>query len=405
MARPRPLFLMRKFFVGGATARPRSHARTTPFRNDQDYDNLAPAQRRWRVHGIDPKIPVAWRRRAPSWRARTARASAQWPWRACALALGALGKGPGRAARPHALDGTLARAHYHAFLGPHCMARPRARHGAPTRWRLHLKSERTPLFSHSHSQFLSSSPILSIPNPSISHTNTLTSSLCVISLAPHRRNDSQKEVNGRKGEGEARHITHLEISAIGGVTSLLATNFSQISAKAKKAIADAVRIYSKAWETPQAPVVEPSKDVKGKKTARVSVKPLRKRFSQRIIAQGGPSRPKPTKNEVIEEKKEPKLEDEEEEEDPEEAAEEKKDPKPKDEEEEEDPEEASACLTLPSPPKGPSGAYDDPHYWDYDGDLDQWGTDVFGGEPAAAQALDSAEGSEGSCSPSSTSAK
>ncbi|MED6224482.1 hypothetical protein PIB30_084517 [Stylosanthes scabra] len=131
--------------------------------------------------------------------------------------------------------------------------------------------------------------------------------------------------------------------------------------------ADAVRIHSKAWESPQA---------------------------LRIIARGGPSRPKPTKNEVID-----LVSDEEKE-----AAEEKKDPKPENEEEEEDPEEASASLTLPSPPKGPSGAYDDPHYWDYDGDLDQWGTDVFGGELAAALASNSAEGSEGSCSPSSTSA-
>ncbi|MED6176834.1 hypothetical protein PIB30_092097, partial [Stylosanthes scabra] len=49
---------------------------------------------------------------------------------------------------------------------------------------------------------------------------------------------------------------------------------------------------------------------------------------------------------------------------------------PKDEEEEEDPEEASASLTLPSPPKGPNSAYDEPHYWDSDGDHDQWGTDV-----------------------------
>ncbi|MED6165920.1 hypothetical protein PIB30_104203 [Stylosanthes scabra] len=144
---------------------------------------------------------------------------------------------------------------------------------------------------------------------------------------------------------------------------------------------DVVGIHSKAWESSQAPVVEPPKDVKGKRTARISAKPLRK--------------PKPTKNEVID-----LVSDEEKE-----VAKDKKDPKPEDEEEEEDLEEASASLTLPSPPKGPSGAYDDPHYWDYDGDLDQWGTDVFGGEPAAVQASDSAEGSEGSCSPSSTSAK
>ncbi|MED6128953.1 hypothetical protein PIB30_103055, partial [Stylosanthes scabra] len=153
---------------------------------------------------------------------------------------------------------------------------------------------------------------------------------------------------------------------------------------------DTFRIHSKARESSQAPVVEPSKDVKGKRTARISAKPLRKRFSQRIIARGGPSRPKPMKNKVID-----LVSDEDKE-----VAEDKKDPEPEDEEE--DPEEASASLTLPSPQKGPSGAYDDPHYWDYDGDLDQWGTDVFGGEPAAAQASDSAKGSEGSCSPSST---
>ncbi|MED6140621.1 hypothetical protein PIB30_095014 [Stylosanthes scabra] len=88
---------------------------------------------------------------------------------------------------------------------------------------------------------------------------------------------------------------------------------------------DAVRIHSKARESPQAP---------------------------RVIARGAPSRPKPTKIEVID-----LVGDEEKE-----AAEEKKDPKPKDEEEEEDSEEASASLTLPSPPKRPSGAYDDPHY-------------------------------------------
>ncbi|MED6199519.1 hypothetical protein PIB30_076693 [Stylosanthes scabra] len=109
---------------------------------------------------------------------------------------------------------------------------------------------------------------------------------------------------------------------------------------------DAVRIHSKARESPQAPVVEPPKDVKGKRTARISAKPLQK--------------PRPTKIKVID-----LVSDEEKE-----AAKEKKDSELEDEEEEEDPEEASASLTLPSPPKRPSGAYDDPHYWDYDGDLD-----------------------------------
>ncbi|MED6108111.1 hypothetical protein PIB30_020381 [Stylosanthes scabra] len=49
----------------------------------------------------------------------------------------------------------------------------------------------------------------------------------------------------------------------------------------------------------QATVEKPSVDVKGKKAAQISVKPLRKRFSQRVIARGGPSRPKPKKAVVI----------------------------------------------------------------------------------------------------------
>ncbi|MED6116067.1 hypothetical protein PIB30_096616, partial [Stylosanthes scabra] len=189
-----------------------------------------------------------------------------------------------------------------------------------------------------------------------------------------------------KGKGKLATSPSRKSPRLAGLPPSLPPTSPKLVLRPKKILvlviaADAVRIHSKARETPQAPVVELQKDVKGKRTARISVKPLRKRFSQRIIAQGGPSRPKPTKNEVIDlvsdeekeaanDKKDLEPEDEEKYEDPEEAAKEKKDPEPEDEEEEEDPEEASASFTLPSPPKGPSGAYDDPHYWDYDGDLD-----------------------------------
>ncbi|MED6116006.1 hypothetical protein PIB30_096035 [Stylosanthes scabra] len=44
----------------------------------------------------------------------------------------------------------------------------------------------------------------------------------------------------------------------------------------------------KAQASAQATVEKPSVDVKGKKAAQISVKPLRKWFSQRIIARGGP---------------------------------------------------------------------------------------------------------------------
>ncbi|MED6125105.1 hypothetical protein PIB30_065429 [Stylosanthes scabra] len=47
--------------------------------------------------------------------------------------------------------------------------------------------------------------------------------------------------------------------------------------------------------------------------------------------------------------------------------------------------------------------YDDPHFWNYDGDLDHWGTDFGGGNIDAEPAL--AEMSEGSClGPSSSAA-
>ncbi|MED6194385.1 hypothetical protein PIB30_028000 [Stylosanthes scabra] len=158
----------------------------------------------------------------------------------------------------------------------------------------------------------------------------------------------------------------------------------------------------KAQENIQAPVVKPSTDIKAKKTARISVKPLRKRFSQRLIARGGPSRPKPKKVEVID-----LISDEEEEAQEKEAAMEQpplvanqeepefdeEDPNYEEEEEEEDPEESvepeetpsswSLLSPFPAIPELGPGKYDDPHNWNYDGDLDQWGTDVAGGEPAA----------------------
>ncbi|MED6169526.1 hypothetical protein PIB30_022153 [Stylosanthes scabra] len=146
-------------------------------------------------------------------------------------------------------------------------------------------------------------------------------------------------------------------------------------------------------------------EAKGKKAARISVKPLRKRFSQRIIAQGGPSRPKPKKSVVIhlvsDEEEEPRNKDIATEEPPLVAN------QAEEEEEEEYPEEyASPYSPLPpfppSPELGP-GEYDDPHDWNYDGDLDQWGTNVVGGEPAAAHDWDSTDEEEEDCSTSSDS--
>ncbi|MED6127972.1 hypothetical protein PIB30_093191 [Stylosanthes scabra] len=157
----------------------------------------------------------------------------------------------------------------------------------------------------------------------------------------------------------------------------------------------------------QAIVETPSVDIKGKKAARISVKPLRKQFSRRNIACGGPSRPKPKKAVVID-----LVSDEEGEVQGKEAAVEEPPlvaTQAEEKEEEEDPEEYpppySPLLPFPPSPELGPGEYDKPHYWNYDGDLDQWGTDVVGvgGEPAAAHDWDSTEEEEEDYSTSSDS--
>ncbi|MED6169275.1 hypothetical protein PIB30_019918 [Stylosanthes scabra] len=147
----------------------------------------------------------------------------------------------------------------------------------------------------------------------------------------------------------------------------------------------------KAQASAQVIVEKPPVDVKEKKAARISVKPLQKRFSQRVIARGGPSRPKPKKAVVID-----LVSDEEGEAQGKETAAEEPPlvaTQAEEKEEEEYPEEHPPTYSpLPSFPPSPElglGEYDDPHYWNYDGDLDQWGTDVVGGEPAAAHDWDS----------------
>ncbi|MED6167761.1 hypothetical protein PIB30_005726 [Stylosanthes scabra] len=212
-----------------------------------------------------------------------------------------------------------------------------------------------------------------------------------------------------KGKGKlAMPPTQKSPRLVGLPPSLLPTSPKSVLGPHKLlvlAIAAAkIETCPKAQENVQDPVVEPPKDIKGKRTARISVKPLRKRFSQRIIARGGPSRSKPEKVEVIdlvsddEEEKDAEaaveqpnlvknqaeLEDEEEDPDYEEEEEEEEDP-----EESVEPEETPSSYSLLSPfratPELAPGEYDDPHNWNFDGDLDQWGTNVVGGVPTAAR--------------------
>ncbi|MED6205627.1 hypothetical protein PIB30_019374 [Stylosanthes scabra] len=128
--------------------------------------------------------------------------------------------------------------------------------------------------------------------------------------------------------------------------------------------------------------------IQGKRTTRISVKPVRHRYSQRIIA-----RPKPKKVEVINLSNDDEAEVKGKEttvEQPilvanqEEPKEEEEDPEYEEEKEEEDPEESVEPEEIPtswsllslstSASKGGDDKYDDAHYWNFDGDLDQWDT-------------------------------
>ncbi|MED6112809.1 hypothetical protein PIB30_065033 [Stylosanthes scabra] len=52
-------------------------------------------------------------------------------------------------------------------------------------------------------------------------------------------------------------------------------------------------------ENPEIPILEMPRTTKVRRTARISMKPIKRRFSERIIAKGGPSRAAPKENIVI----------------------------------------------------------------------------------------------------------
>ncbi|MED6135156.1 hypothetical protein PIB30_043589 [Stylosanthes scabra] len=147
-----------------------------------------------------------------------------------------------------------------------------------------------------------------------------------------------------------------------------------------------VETRPKAQENIQAPVVKPPTNIKD-------------------LCETSPEAPKPKKVKVID-----LTSDEEEEAQEKEAAMEQPTlvaTQAEDEEKEEDPEEHppsySPLSPFPATPELGPREYDDPHNWNYDGDLYQCGTDVASGEPATAQDWDSAEEEEEDRSTSSTS--
>ncbi|MED6158150.1 hypothetical protein PIB30_030207 [Stylosanthes scabra] len=222
--------------------------------------------------------------------------------------------------------------------------------------------------------------------------------------------DGPKEgIRGRKGEGKTRHATHRKSPRLAGLPLFVPTTTSPRSVLRPNKLLVQVIAAVKGEPSPkasaQATVETSSIDIKRMKAARIFVKPLRKRFSQRIIARGGPSRPKPKKAVIID-----LVSDEEGElqgkgttaEEPPLVATQAEEKEEKEDSEEYPPPYSPLPPFPPSPELGP-GEYDDPHYWNYDGDLDQWGTDVVGGEPAAAHDWDSTKEKEEDCSTSSDS--
>ncbi|MED6204511.1 hypothetical protein PIB30_009786 [Stylosanthes scabra] len=227
-----------------------------------------------------------------------------------------------------------------------------------------------------------------------------------IRLKQHKM-DRKRESEDAKGKGKLSMLPTRISPRLAGLPPFMPTTSPRSVLRPNKLLVQAIAATKgqpSPKESAQATVETPSVDIKGKKAARISVKPLIKRFFQRIIARGGPSRPKPKKAVIIDlvsnEEGEVQSKETTAEEPPLVATQAK-------EKEEEDPEEYSPPYSPlppfpPSPELGP-GEYDNPHYWDYDWDLDQWGTDVLGGEPAAAHDWDSIEETEEDCSTSSDS--
>ncbi|MED6209403.1 hypothetical protein PIB30_054345 [Stylosanthes scabra] len=299
------------------------------------------------------------------------------------------------------LEGSRAR----APLTVHPREPTKTRFGPPFVWRARAttpapKNRVPPLFLSFFSHFLFSPPNLSTPNLSLSHTKH-----SYINFVMDRKRKSE----GAIGKGKLAMPPTRKSSRLAGLPPFVQPTSPKSVLRPNKLLvlaiaADVVEIHHKARGTAQAPIEKPPTNIKGKKTARIFVKPLRKWFSQRIIARGGPSRLKPKKAVVIDlvsdevedtQEKEAAMEQPPMVANQEESEDEEEDPNYEEKVEEEDPEESveleetpssySLLSPFPATPELAPGEYDDPDNWNFDGDIDQWGTDVAGGEPTAAQ--------------------
>ncbi|MED6203273.1 hypothetical protein PIB30_113804, partial [Stylosanthes scabra] len=101
---------------------------------------------------------------------------------------------------------------------------------------------------------------------------------------------------------------------------------------------------------PIAPTLEPPQPCKIRRTARISVKPIKRRFSERIIAKGGPSRAVTTERIIIDDSSDSEI----------------------NKEIEDDAKELSA-MDEPLVPEKEEVPEEEQRFWNYD-DLDDWGT-------------------------------
>ncbi|MED6186080.1 hypothetical protein PIB30_063383 [Stylosanthes scabra] len=165
--------------------------------------------------------------------------------------------------------------------------------------------------------------------------------------------DRKRKSEGAKGKGKLT-MSHTQKSPrLAGLPPFVPPTSPKSVLRPNKLLvlaiaADAVEIHPKARGIAQATIEKPPIDIKGKKTARISVKPLRKRDEEEEVQDKEATTEEP-----------PLVANQ---------AEEK--------EEEEDPEEYpppySPLPPLPASLELGSEEYDDPHNWNYDGDLDQW---------------------------------
>ncbi|MED6212842.1 hypothetical protein PIB30_087309 [Stylosanthes scabra] len=183
-------------------------------------------------------------------------------------------------ARPHPPGGAAARSENAILLATRATAPPRPSYGARTHCTRSRDGPGSPAceLGHIRPKLPSSMASLRPPLSALSWNAHPRDGLGASARMTHKRKSM-----AAKGKGKLATPPTRKSPRLAGLPPSLPPTSPKFVLRPNKLLvltiaADAIRIHSKAWESPQAPVVEPPKDVKGKRTARITVKPLRKRF-------------------------------------------------------------------------------------------------------------------------------